>query len=678
VPQSLGVFRFGDFSLDRRERRLLRGGQDLYLPPKTFELLVFLVQNRGRVIAKDELLEAIWPGVNVVENTLAQRIREIREALGDDRNGARLIKTIPRVGYQFVGRVEERDPLGRTGSAAEPDTAGRTPAVWRYRWLFGLVAVLTILVFLVRSRVNAPRLLSNHQLVSGFPASLRDPSLSPDGGTMAFVEDVDGQAQIWLKSLSGGEATQLTHVNGAGLSRTHWSRNGDQILFNYSGGIWSVSPLGSTARRIVERGRNPSLSADGKQLAYEGLGVPDGDRGIWIANVDGTNRRRLTEKAYDLAAGPALSPDGRMVVFFESDGGPMGDFWVVSTTGGVPRRLTFDDTEAGAPTWTSDGRFIIFSSERAGSRMLWRISASGGNPEPLTSGAGEDSDPLVSADGRRLIYTNTRNSFSLETLDLRTGRKQTVVQRRTLISGPRFSPGGNRIALFHRIQSGVHVFSIASDGTDLRQITSGRGERNIVPRWSAQGDALFFSQVRPADSLRKIAASGGQSTEVFPWAWTARVEMAEHGRAIVFARDQQFIVRRLDSGVETILDRPLNNARWSRDGQTVFGTQTVRAGNFNTWNVVGCSAATGSCRTITRGHGVVPSPDGQRLYFMRPGTSGMRELWSLNVEGNDERSHGHIGPFRLPDVVFDVSREHMIVWPAFHAGKPEIWMAAMQ
>ena len=81
------VFRFGDFVLDRSQRRLLRSGKDVYLPPKTFDLLLHLLQNRGRVLTKDELLEAVWPDVNVVENTLAQRIREIRAALGDGAHG---------------------------------------------------------------------------------------------------------------------------------------------------------------------------------------------------------------------------------------------------------------------------------------------------------------------------------------------------------------------------------------------------------------------------------------------------------------------------------------------------------------------------------------------------------------------------------------------------------------
>jgi DNA-binding winged helix-turn-helix (wHTH) protein/TolB-like protein len=104
------IFRFGDFVLDGSQRRLVRSGEDVYLPPKTFELLLHLLQNRGRVLTKDELLEAVWPDVNVVENTLAQRIREIREALGDDAHGGRFIKTVPRVGYQFIADLDDEAP----------------------------------------------------------------------------------------------------------------------------------------------------------------------------------------------------------------------------------------------------------------------------------------------------------------------------------------------------------------------------------------------------------------------------------------------------------------------------------------------------------------------------------------------------------------------------------------
>ncbi len=140
------LFRFGDFVLDGSQRRLLRSGEDVYLPPKTFELLLHLLQNRGRVLTKDELLEAVWPDVNVVENTLAQRIREIREALGDGAHGARFIKTVPRVGYQFIAEVDDEP---RDATTPQPISAGPKAVGVRVGYLAVIGAgLLTFVAFL--------------------------------------------------------------------------------------------------------------------------------------------------------------------------------------------------------------------------------------------------------------------------------------------------------------------------------------------------------------------------------------------------------------------------------------------------------------------------------------------------------------------------------------------------
>ena len=130
--EAFPVFRFGDFVLDGSQRRLLRSGEDVYLPPKTFELLLHLLRNRGRVLTKEELLEAVWPDVNVVENTLAQRIREIREALDDGTRRGRFVKTIPKVGYQFIGELNEEPPVVMAPSGfAILEAAGTVPIAAR-------------------------------------------------------------------------------------------------------------------------------------------------------------------------------------------------------------------------------------------------------------------------------------------------------------------------------------------------------------------------------------------------------------------------------------------------------------------------------------------------------------------------------------------------------------------
>jgi DNA-binding winged helix-turn-helix (wHTH) protein/TolB-like protein/tetratricopeptide (TPR) repeat protein len=101
------IYRFADFTLDTSEHRLLRGREEIYLPPKTFETLLYLVERHGHLIKKNELLDTLWADAFVTENALTRCVKEVREALQDDAHQPRYIRTFPRVGYKFIAEVEE-------------------------------------------------------------------------------------------------------------------------------------------------------------------------------------------------------------------------------------------------------------------------------------------------------------------------------------------------------------------------------------------------------------------------------------------------------------------------------------------------------------------------------------------------------------------------------------------
>jgi Tol biopolymer transport system component len=214
--------------------------------------------------------------------------------------------------------------------------------------------------------------LSQLELVSNLPGLHRSPNLSPDGRTVAFISDRSGTPQVWIKSLGGGEPSQLTFHEGP-ASRPRWSPQGDQVIYSVQGmGIWSVGPLGGSPRQLIAAGRNPDLSPDGRMLVFER------PWGIWTANADGTNERQLPGLrqgylAYYGDASPTFSPDGKQIALFLAKEGPFGDYWLISADGGEPRRLTKHEAEGGPPAWTPDGEHIIVSSARAGSLTLWRI-----------------------------------------------------------------------------------------------------------------------------------------------------------------------------------------------------------------------------------------------------------------------------------------------------------------
>lgn len=118
------LYEFGPFRLDPAERRLLRDDQQVALTPKCFDLLVILVGNSGHLLEKETLLERLWPGQFVEEANLSFNISTLRKALGEGQNGQRFIETVPKKGFRFVARVEERrdDDTNLTTEAREETT----------------------------------------------------------------------------------------------------------------------------------------------------------------------------------------------------------------------------------------------------------------------------------------------------------------------------------------------------------------------------------------------------------------------------------------------------------------------------------------------------------------------------------------------------------------------------
>ena len=112
------LFRFDGYSVDVGRRELRRGAELIEIGPQVFDLLVYLIRNRDRVVSKDDLLDAIWEGRIVSESTLTSRINAARRAIGDTGAAQTLIKTIARKGFRFVGEVDEGERASSQASGA--------------------------------------------------------------------------------------------------------------------------------------------------------------------------------------------------------------------------------------------------------------------------------------------------------------------------------------------------------------------------------------------------------------------------------------------------------------------------------------------------------------------------------------------------------------------------------
>jgi len=127
------IFRFGDHVLDVERRELRRGAETVALEPQVFDLLVYLVGNRGRVVSKDDLIDGVWGGRIVSDSALTSRLNAARRAVNDSGAEQRVIRTVPRRGVRFIGEVIEdgEAPARAAVAAAAPEPPVALPVAPR-------------------------------------------------------------------------------------------------------------------------------------------------------------------------------------------------------------------------------------------------------------------------------------------------------------------------------------------------------------------------------------------------------------------------------------------------------------------------------------------------------------------------------------------------------------------
>ena len=144
---------------------------------------------------------------------------------------------------------------------------------------------------------------------------------------------------------------------------------------------------------------DPQFSPDGRRVAF--ASDRSGELAIWLCDRDGSNLTQLTNLRECAAGSPRWSPDSSQIAFDCASHGNF-DIYVVSTTTGLARRLTAEASQENLPSWSHDGHWIYFSSDRGGARQIWKTPAEGGRAVQVTRGGGFDA--FESPDGKLLYY----------------------------------------------------------------------------------------------------------------------------------------------------------------------------------------------------------------------------------------------------------------------------------
>ena len=510
-------YRFGSFWLDPAKRILLRGQKPIPLMPKAFDTLLVLVQNRERMVGKEELMKALWPDSFVEEANLPQNVAVLRKALGDSPGEHRYILTIPGRGYRFAAKVSEETEEENTPPVVErhsrsrvtieesrcPDVrthagpTGRTVARWAVP--AACVTLVSTLVGSVFAPATAPHVTSTTRLTQS--GRIDDwGNLVTDGPRIYFLERDGAHWNVMETSSQGGVSERFRTVfPGSNAQIMDISRDLSKVLvstFVMRGTempLWTLSIQGGAPHRVGDiKTKYAVWTPDGKQILYAH------DKDLLITDVDGRNTHTLASasgRIYDFS----VAPNGQFIRFsLENPHTTNGELWEVSANGSDLHRLFSSWTQPRGECcgrWTREGRYYVFLAWQEDRLGVWAVrEKSRGffwkqpSPVKLISGPTLFSKMIPDLNGRKLFAVGQHVEDDMMRYDQK---------RRALVSVPGlprnspvfYSPSGEWIS--YQSDSDSSLWRSRVDGSQPLQLTPPL-PRLADPQWSPDSTQIVF------------------------------------------------------------------------------------------------------------------------------------------------------------------------------------------
>ena len=546
------IYRFGAFELEpeRRSLRSTESARQVALTGKLFDVLVYLIEHRGRLVEKRELLEAAWPNVIVEEANLPQTISMLRRALGEDSRAHEYIATISGRGYQFVAAVETvglesiTEVRSELDESAEPLAGLRNPPnaaaarpVWQPGRLVatGIVGALVAGVSVWTLKQPAPLPpppVSRYVVTPPTTAPLSnlggvDLEISPDGTRLAYFgrDTQSDRPALYLRDLDELDARVVPGTEGmhTGNEAGHpfFSADGEWIGFWSPGrGIMRVAVGGGAPLKMVD---DPTGFFGAAWAADDTLIFSSGD-GLHRASAGGGGTPELLTGAAESVGAfyvaPVVLPQGRAVLFTLQEG--EADRVAVLDLERREQRILIEDAQNASYSATGHIVFARGTTLMAQRFDVDRLAVTG---EPVAvlqgvrnPGANTAADYALSASGT-LVYVPSGAAATatgaLVWVD-RAGRitEQAVGEPLEFPREPRLSPDGRRLVLTVGPFNDGDVWIYGLDGRPPIPLAIEGDNRFAV--WSPDGVRVAFTSNRGGSYDLYVARSDGSSVDPLP------------------------------------------------------------------------------------------------------------------------------------------------------------------
>jgi Tol biopolymer transport system component/DNA-binding winged helix-turn-helix (wHTH) protein len=309
-------------------------------------------------------------------------------------------------------------------------------------------------VYVMPSQGGAPKRLTFDQNKSWQPA------WTSDGLNILFGSSRGGSPELWRVAASGGQPERLSvGANAtAGLALDREGRRLAYVVPSHHAHISAFDLLNPREPpvRIAESTRSegsPSYSSDGTRIAFASNRSGDAFD-IWVADANGANQTRLTTSSRGGNGSPRWSPDDQWIAYDSWVVDGLLDVYVIRASGGAPRRLTPDRSNEAGPTWSRDGRWLYFESDRTGTAQIFKMPSAGGAAVQITKGGGFPFPGAESVDGRFLYYSQRAPLNGVWRVPIDGGLEEPVI--------PAY-PAGDYYRLWALVEDGIYYLNTENE-----------------------------------------------------------------------------------------------------------------------------------------------------------------------------------------------------------------------
>jgi eukaryotic-like serine/threonine-protein kinase len=437
------VFKFEDIEVRESEYSLIRAGTTVTVEPTAFRVLIYLLRNAGRLVTKDEIIDAVWHDSAVSDNSLTRAVATLRRLLGDNSREPRLIATVQTIGYKFLVPVEtiKAETLAASPFEASASLPAPVQSSSPIRRIGIAIAALLVVGAIVGSfwwtHFRSSHETSEHQLtINSNDDPVFDAAISGDGKYLAFSDNLG----IHVRLLQTGETRDIAQPeqfrDGYISWRIRWLPDSTRffaVSIPNNGAptvTWLGSVVGGTVRKVLEDALVMSVSPDGSDVAFTRVRT----RELWLMGVNGEMPRKLADAGNRSRFWSVVwSPDGSRLLYIRNDwskGDMRASIETRQLKGGPPRTLLSDDRLRNL-YWLPDGRilYILGEPDLSGETChYWvtRMDIATGEliekPTQLTHGTGYCvKSTSATSDAQKLVFLKQSNDYTIYVAGLAPG-----------------------------------------------------------------------------------------------------------------------------------------------------------------------------------------------------------------------------------------------------------------